>query len=492
MNFVDSFQSLNPRHKKLIAVSGAMVSVIGVSFLLSSLSPNQKTQRSNIEQPEVSLVEPLKTMGIESFAATLQAIQKDLDELRKMQGQIDQIAEKQKTIENSIKATETSAQDQEYRDIDQGSSPAVAPLPFESLNEPQDPDSIQYISPDDEIEQVPPQSPDWSPVASSTPYMPTPIPAPSQAYQNPESPVRPETASEGLRIISEAGDISEQNDVFSTVQVGSNNDEKNTKVYIPSGSMFTGVLLNGLDATTSSAAQKNPMPVVLRVKREAVLPNYAAIDVRECFVLAAGYGQLATERAIMRAESMSCVRTDGQVFESKLNAYIVGSDGKVGLPGRLISKHGQLIAQSLMAGMLSGIGDAFTETEIPSLNISPTEGILYESQNASTVLQNSLTSGVSSAANQVASFYLKMAEETFPVVEVPAGEVATIIMTTGTSLPLKGSSELKLYADRATTSTHAESSPVDPHSGRFEAPPLSPPDRQVSNPQSTFSNGAGW
>ena len=57
---------------------------------------------------------------------------------------------------------------------------------------------------------------------------------------------------------------------------------ENETAYIPGGSMFPGVLLNGMDAPTSSVSQKNPTPVLIRVKKEAVLPNFASIDVREC------------------------------------------------------------------------------------------------------------------------------------------------------------------------------------------------------------------
>ena len=112
---------------------------------------------------------------------------------------------------------------------------------------------------------------------------------------------------------------------------------ENETAYIPGGSMFPGVLLNGMDAPTSSVSQKNPTPVLIRVKKEAVLPNFASIDVRECFVMGAGFGQLASERALIRTESIACVRHDGKVFDTKLEAYVVGTDGKVGIPGRLVS-----------------------------------------------------------------------------------------------------------------------------------------------------------
>jgi conjugal transfer pilus assembly protein TraB len=222
--------------------------------------------------------------------------------------------------------------------------------------------------------------------------------------------------------------------------------------YIPGGSMFPAVLLNGMDAPTSSVSQKNPTPVLLRVKKEAVLPNFASLDVRECFVMGAGFGQLASERALIRTESISCVRHDGKVFDTKLEAYVVGTDGKVGVPGRLVSKQGQMIAQSLLAGALGGIGQSLTSSKIPALNINPANGqSLYDQESMASVAQSGFAGGLSSATNMIAKFYLDMAKETFPVVETQAGQVATVIVTRGMTLPLKGSTSLEQYVEPGKT-----------------------------------------
>jgi conjugal transfer pilus assembly protein TraB len=47
------------------------------------------------------------------------------------------------------------------------------------------------------------------------------------------------------------------------------------------------------------------------------------------------------------------------------------------------------------------------------------------------VLTAGAMSGASSAANQVANFYLEMAREMFPVVEIDAARRATIVLTKG-------------------------------------------------------------
>lgn len=98
---------------------------------------------------------------------------------------------------------------------------------------------------------------------------------------------------------------------------------------MPAGSFFEGVLLNGMDAPTSATTQKNPVPTTMRIKSDAVLPNKYNVDVKECFVLASGFGVLSSERAMLRTETFSCVRKDGKIIEGKwkvtLLARTVGS-----------------------------------------------------------------------------------------------------------------------------------------------------------------------
>lgn len=71
------------------------------------------------------------------------------------------------------------------------------------------------------------------------------------------------------------------------------------------------------------------------------------------------------------------------VIEAKLDSYAVGEDGKAGVRGRVVSKQGQIIAKSLMAGFLGGVSEAFdvnlcrssalTLAQIPSTSLcSPT------------------------------------------------------------------------------------------------------------------------
>lgn len=211
-------------------------------------------------------------------------------------------------------------------------------------------------------------------------------------------------------------------------------------LYLPAGSIISGTLITGLDAPTHESARREPFPALLRIQKEAILPNRFRADIKECFLIAAGYGDLSSERAYLRGETISCVREDGGVIETRLDSYAVGEDGKAGIRGRLVSKQGQLVAKSMMAGFLQGLAGAFDVNPVPTIqtgNAGDTQ--LYQQVMSQEALQGAAIKGTGKALDRVAKFYLDMAENMFPVIEVDAARKIEVIVTRGASLSLAAS-----------------------------------------------------
>lgn len=207
--------------------------------------------------------------------------------------------------------------------------------------------------------------------------------------------------------------------------------DKPTAAYLPSGSNFEAILLNGVDANTSTSANKTPSPSLLRIKTDAILPNLFAQDVKECFVLVGSFGNLSSERAEMRTENISCISESGKTFEGKMEGYVVGEDGKVGMRGRLVSKQGSLLAKSFLAGVAGGISSAFTAQQVQSLNVNPGTTQTYQYPDASVALGNGVAGGLNKSSQMLSQFYIKMAEQMFPVIEIDAGRKVTVILMKG-------------------------------------------------------------
>ncbi|NCC93168.1 MAG: conjugal transfer protein TraB, partial [Opitutae bacterium] len=207
-------------------------------------------------------------------------------------------------------------------------------------------------------------------------------------------------------------------------------------VMIPAGSILRGVLLSGLDAPTGVQARRDPYPALVRLKHEAILPNRFRSDVRECFILIAGYGELSSERALLRSETLTCVRRDGGVIEVPLDGYAVGEDGKVGLRGRLVSKQGQVIARAMQVAFLEGVAQVFNKSQVSVISTRSDGTVQYQDLLSGDSLQAAAATGTGKTLERLAQYYLDMAEEIFPVIEIDAGRPIELIVNRGLSLSL--------------------------------------------------------
>ena len=205
-------------------------------------------------------------------------------------------------------------------------------------------------------------------------------------------------------------------------------------VYLPVGTMVKGVLLSGLYAPTGVNARKDPFPVILRIQDEAIMPNLKNADLKECFLTLSGYGDLSSERALMRGETLSCVANDNSVIETKFPSYAVGEDGKAGIGGKLITRNGKALRNAMLSGFFSGMSDAFETTKVQKLDITGSSSDTYENAMSSENLNNGLFNGASDALGKLADYYMSMAEQTFPVIEIDAGREVTVTLTQGTDL----------------------------------------------------------
>jgi len=211
-------------------------------------------------------------------------------------------------------------------------------------------------------------------------------------------------------------------------------------------SFTRGVLLGGLDAPTGGQSQSNPHPVLVRLSDNSVLPNQFRAAYRECFVVAAGYGDISSERAYLRTENLSCVRADGSTLEVKIQGSVYGEDGKVGLRGRLVTKQGQMLANALRAGIVAGIGQGFAtagQTSTSALGSVTT-------QTGTESMRAGMGAGVGRALDRLAQYYIKLAEQTFPIVEIDAGREIDVVITKGVRI------DAPVIARARSTSTDAK------------------------------------
>ena len=217
--------------------------------------------------------------------------------------------------------------------------------------------------------------------------------------------------------------------------------------YLPGGTFMKAVILGGIDAPTGNVSRDNPHPVLLRVADEAQLPNLAKLDLKECLVLAAGYGEISSERALLRTERMSCQRPDKTFFDSVIHGFIVGEDGRAGVRGKLVTKQGQILQRSLLAGIGSGFSDIFRSRYADQIQANNNAFANQATNNTTNTIDiseyqttfgdyatSAFASGASNALGRLADYYMRLADRTHPIIEIGAGRTVDIVLQEGVDL----------------------------------------------------------
>lgn len=202
---------------------------------------------------------------------------------------------------------------------------------------------------------------------------------------------------------------------------------RNSIEFIPAGSFVRVAMLNGVDAPTGGQAQSNPLPVALHVLDVANLANKYKLDIKDCRFVAAAWGDLSSERAMGRIDTLTCI-IDGETVEMPVKGSLIGEDGKAGIRGRLVTKQGQVLANALLAGIASGIGTAFKQSAtINSTSAFGTTSVIDSNK----VGQAALGNGIGNAGHVLEQYYLKAADKLFPVIETDGGRTIEVLVTKG-------------------------------------------------------------
>ncbi len=193
---------------------------------------------------------------------------------------------------------------------------------------------------------------------------------------------------------------------------------------IPAGSFARARLISGIDAPTNAQT----FPVLLFATEGFTAPNGRSLPLEDCFFIAQAQGDLAQRRVLMGINRLSCTR-DGQAIELKVNGYVVGEDGKFGLPGDLVVRSKEFLASSFLASFTSAFSRAVASKQSVT-TLSPLTGAGTTVVTGDTVKYGAAL-GAGEAAEGLAKYYLNLAEKAVPVIEVDPGRDVTLVIQPG-------------------------------------------------------------
>ena len=202
---------------------------------------------------------------------------------------------------------------------------------------------------------------------------------------------------------------------------------KSAKNYIPEGTYFTGHLLGGIAVSTGlNTPDENATPVAIKLigrfergKKETTnLSHLNDLKLENCRIMGSSYGDLSSERAIIRLEKLICEQ-DGAYITSRVAGQIFGSDGLNGIKGTVIATSSKHIKNAAIGGLISGISSSAKGQDGSSMSASGV--IATKTKGAKSLLSDGVLSGASNAGDKIADYYLRQAEAMSPILTVPSG-----------------------------------------------------------------------
>lgn len=223
-----------------------------------------------------------------------------------------------------------------------------------------------------------------------------------------------------------------------TLEVPSPDDEEGETrptVQLPAGSFVPSTLLTGAYAP---ADQERPLPVLIRVNAGFTGPNHTRVPLQACLVVGKAAADLGAERATIQTARLSCTLPSGQVFEREVSGYVAAQDGLFGVPGTLVRHDAAKIGMASVTGFLSGAAQALSRAESTTV-FSPVSGAAFSAVTGDST-RYAAYAGLSETANQLARYYLHLANQITPAIQIPAGVAVHLVMNEGVTID-------GLYAD---------------------------------------------
>lgn len=252
----------------------------------------------------------------------------------------------------------------------------------------------------------------------------------SEAYSNLNNKIEDIILLHKKEMEETQSDLNLPNISISNIKDGSEiaNSPYDRKNYIPETSYVTGILVGGIAVSTSVGSASAPVPVLIRITDRGNLPVNFDVNLTDCRILGSSYGDLSSERAVIRAESLVCNQRE-EVIVTKIAGIIYGDDGMNGIKGRVIDMSSKHLKNAALGSMISAFGNTIKNEA--DTTISPFGSIMSKRRTTSQNIRENSLKGVGNAAEKIADYYIKQAENMSPILQIPGGTKVDVVFTKG-------------------------------------------------------------
>lgn len=227
----------------------------------------------------------------------------------------------------------------------------------------------------------------------------------------------------------------------------SENEEKIPDSYHLSTGLSQVYMITGAYAPAFQEGDAEPLPVLFEAEGEIIVPNNYLSSVDKCFLLGSAKGNMNSQTASIKLVSISCLLGDDANFriEGPISGWVIGENGIPGIHGELLHKNGAWLARTFVSGFLETFANAIGGGSGSNIVYDTTKGGV---SNNTTAINDNITAagaqGISTVFNKLGQYYLKMAEQIFPVIEVKGGRTVDILLIGGEDLKVVENSKMDI------------------------------------------------
>lgn len=206
---------------------------------------------------------------------------------------------------------------------------------------------------------------------------------------------------------------------------------RTSKNYVPSGSFVTAVTTGAADANAGVNGQSDTAPMTFRAIHDGVLPNGKRSRLKDCTFTASVYGEISSNRGIPRLDRMSCIFDDKTHGERILDIPVKGTAfnfGRNGIRGTPVMRNGKIMQMAGISGLFTGLGQ--TATNASSTSITSPSGVV-SSVDPSQAFLNMGGAALENVGSKMADYYIKLAEQYHPIIELKVGAIVNLVFLEG-------------------------------------------------------------
>lgn len=200
---------------------------------------------------------------------------------------------------------------------------------------------------------------------------------------------------------------------------------RDTSFWVPTGTFSDAIVIEGADTNASVRGEKNLVPMQFKLKGLARLPGNNRLNhLDNCFVTAAAYGDISSERAVVQLQRLSCI-IDGKHIDQEVKGH-VAFYGKAGIKGVPVMRNGKILGLAFASGAIGGLGQSASQVGQTVAGLGATASL-----SGGDVARSAAGNGVSKAADKLADYYIERAEQYHPIIPIGAANRVEVVFIEG-------------------------------------------------------------